>query len=343
MNCFVASAFDHEDVDAIYDLAIRPVLAEFKLRPSRVDRVEHNDDIDDEIFRLIDESSLCIADLTYARPSVYYEAGYAFGKGMPVIYLARSDHFRAQQNDPAGNLRVHFDLQMKNIIPWTEPNEAFRTRLRKRLRHVLRPMLREQQLSQSKRDDEKRFGATSQNEQLVALLNKAKSLLRTRGYSRGRYPEDRPSGRDPHHAHLQKFEGKTYRQVHILARPAVTKKALELLPFLWLPFLTQQEDAQIKKIESVCLVIALRAVTPTALRALFPSWTPISDRLLRRTAGASMRDEVPHSTTIAVIDGLKSLPAFAQRCRQIVGELEKGQQGGGEVRPARGGPHAPHR
>lgn len=68
MNCFVASAFDHDDVDAVYDRAIRPVLREFNVRPFRVDRVEHNDDIDDRIFQLIERSDLCIADLTYGGP-----------------------------------------------------------------------------------------------------------------------------------------------------------------------------------------------------------------------------------------------------------------------------------
>ena len=28
MNCFTASAFDHDDIDAVYDKAICPVLAE---------------------------------------------------------------------------------------------------------------------------------------------------------------------------------------------------------------------------------------------------------------------------------------------------------------------------
>lgn len=118
MNCFVASALDHDDVDAVYDRTICPVLKEFNIRPFQVDRVEHNDDIDDRIFQLIDNFDLCISDLTYARPSVYYEAGYAFGRGKPVVYVARSDHFRAQPNDEVGNLRVHFNLQMKNIIRW---------------------------------------------------------------------------------------------------------------------------------------------------------------------------------------------------------------------------------
>ena len=53
MKCFIASAFDHADVDAIFNKAITPVLGELKIKKLRVDRVEHNDDIDDKIFSLI--------------------------------------------------------------------------------------------------------------------------------------------------------------------------------------------------------------------------------------------------------------------------------------------------
>ena len=41
--------------------------------------INMNDDIDDKIFALLNSSHLCIADLTHARPSVYYEAGVLHG------------------------------------------------------------------------------------------------------------------------------------------------------------------------------------------------------------------------------------------------------------------------
>ena len=189
MNCFVASALGYEDVDAIYERGIRPVLKKLKVKPLRVDRVEHNEDIDDKIFELIDQSDLCIADLTYARPSVYYEAGYAFGQGKPVIYIARSDHFIPRVDDKAGNLRVHFDLQMKNIIKWKRPDDGFKNRLFNRLEYILKPLLRQKQIFREKSKVEAKFKALSQNRQLSGLIVKAKSLLRMRGYSKRVYPK----------------------------------------------------------------------------------------------------------------------------------------------------------
>src|SRR5262245_31154821 len=83
MKCFIASALGRPDVDAVYDKCVIPVLERLRVAVSRVDRVEHNDDIDDKIFALLDAADFAIADLSYARPSVYYEAGYAAGAGKP--------------------------------------------------------------------------------------------------------------------------------------------------------------------------------------------------------------------------------------------------------------------
>lgn len=145
LKCFVASAIGHDDVDQILDEAITPVLNDREIDVKRVDRVEHNDDIDDKIFELIEAADFCIADLTYARPSVYYEAGYASGLGKPVLYTSRSDHLRARDDDPHGLLRVHFDLQMKNIITWTAPNITFMRKLKRRVNFVTKPLLVERQ------------------------------------------------------------------------------------------------------------------------------------------------------------------------------------------------------
>jgi nucleoside 2-deoxyribosyltransferase len=84
MKCFLAMAFDNADTDQVFDEAIEPVLNSLHIRVLRVDREEHNDDIDDKIFEFLNAADFCIADLTYARPSVYYEAGYAFGQNKRV-------------------------------------------------------------------------------------------------------------------------------------------------------------------------------------------------------------------------------------------------------------------
>lgn len=325
MNCFVASAFDHEDVDAIYDLAIRPVLKELKLHPLRVDRVEHNDDIDDRIFRLIDQSQLCIADLTHARPSVYYEAGYAFGTGKQVIYLARKDHFRAREDDKAGNLRVHFDLQMKNIIPWTEPNEAFRKRLRSRLRHVLRPLLRSREEEHAKSEERDRFAALSQNERLSGLVAKGRALLYSRGFKKGPRSDFGPLRRYPYYAYLWQTSQNAYVQVHLLAFPAINKTSLEGVHWLWpSPMLTREQDRIVREVRSFCVVAALRASREQSLTALLPSWTPLAKGIFTKEFD-SISDDLPQTGTVMFIDGIRAQDEFVNRFRPMIDTMTKGQ------------------
>ena len=105
LKCFVASAFDHDVIDTLYDNGIKRVLLDKGIAPLCVNRVEHNDDIDDKILELIDECDFCIADLTFARPSVYYEAGRVDGLGKPVIFTSRKDHFKPTQGDDYGDIQ----------------------------------------------------------------------------------------------------------------------------------------------------------------------------------------------------------------------------------------------
>lgn len=322
MNCFIASAFGYSDVDEIYDKIICPVLKGLGLRPFRVDRVEHNDDIDDQIFSLIDRCQVCIADLTYARPSVYYEAGYAFGNGKPVIYIARADHFRARENDRAGNLRVHFDLQMKNIISWTESHDAFKRRLQSRLKHVIKPLLEQQEAADAEHHCEKAFAALSQNEQLTALRSKAVNLLRSRGYSRGASREDRRLGYGLYDTQLKKTSKKTYHQVHVLIRPSVNKADLKFIRYLWLSMLSKEEYEAVKRIESTCLIISLSPTRTALIKAQFPNWTPIDERTYSRSDFRSLGEDIPESAIITVMDSIRSVEQFSEKFRAFLQRFE---------------------
>ncbi len=317
MDCFIASAFNYKDVDAIYDRIICPVLSEFNLRPLRVDRVEHNDDIDDQIFKLIDQSQILIADLTYARPSVYYEAGCAFGMGKPVIYFARKDHFHARPEDPAGNLRIHFDLQMKNIIPWTEPNDTLKRRLRSRLRHVLKPILRDRQVSEVKQEQERRFAAQSQYQALIELTNKSSSILHSLGYKTGEGTSFVPLRDNPRYAHLIKSSAKIQHHVHIIAIDTVNKTSATYPSWVFDTGITYQDRKKLKRINSICFFVTLRSIRETTLVSLFPSWSPISEHIFIKSETPDS-GEALHLREIAVIDGVKSVEDFADRFKSVM-------------------------
>ena len=140
LRCFVAMAFDNADTDDWYDNTLTPLLTSVGATVRRVDRIEHNDDIDDKIIEEIRAADFMVADLTYARPSVYFEAGFA-QRQIPVVYTVRADHFAPQPDAP--QLKVHFDLAMRNIIAWRTPRDAqFTKRMKARVTQVIAPIVK---------------------------------------------------------------------------------------------------------------------------------------------------------------------------------------------------------
>ena len=99
LQCFVAMAFGRPDTDRWYDSTLKPLLIKHGLAPRRVDRITHNDNVDQRILKELGKADLVVADLTYARPSVYFEAGHAHGRELPVIYTARWDHLKPSADD----------------------------------------------------------------------------------------------------------------------------------------------------------------------------------------------------------------------------------------------------
>ena len=56
----------------------------------------------------IKNSRFVVADATDQRPGVYFEAGYAMGLGLPVLWSVREDDLQ----------NVHFDTRQYNYIIW---------------------------------------------------------------------------------------------------------------------------------------------------------------------------------------------------------------------------------
>ena len=104
---FCAMWFDPQ-VRPFYEQAIAPAIRACGFEPVRLDYTEYNHSIDDEIIASIRRARFVVADLTGHRGGVYYEAGFAHGLGLPVIFMLRED-------DQAC---VHFDVRQQNFILW---------------------------------------------------------------------------------------------------------------------------------------------------------------------------------------------------------------------------------
>jgi nucleoside 2-deoxyribosyltransferase len=109
---FVAMSFAPELNDA-FDNGIYIAVDEAKYKTIRVDREQHNDKIDDKIISEIRRSSLLVADVTMHRQGVYFEAGFAMGLGIPVIWTCRDTDID----------EAHFDTRQYNHIVWSNPQE----------------------------------------------------------------------------------------------------------------------------------------------------------------------------------------------------------------------------
>lgn len=111
-QAFVAMSFSAE-LFPIWDEGFRPALQSVGYTPIRVDTKQTNDKIDDKIIADIRKSGLVVADFTEQRGGVYFEAGFAYGLGTPVIYTCRNDEID----------KIHFDTRQYNHIFWQDATD----------------------------------------------------------------------------------------------------------------------------------------------------------------------------------------------------------------------------
>lgn len=108
---FVVMRFS-DDMFAIWASAFAPAIKRAGFDPHLANDPAHNDRIDARIITEIKQCRFVVADVTWARPNAYFEAGYALGLGRPVIWTCREDRVDTD---------AHFDTRQYNYIRWTEP------------------------------------------------------------------------------------------------------------------------------------------------------------------------------------------------------------------------------
>ncbi len=128
-QAFVAMWFD-ESMDPVWSKGIEPAIKDAGYKPIRIDQKHHLNKIDDQIITEIRRSQFLVADFTHGddgpRGGVYYEAGFARGLGLRVIFTCHADALDA----------VHFDTRQYPHILWRSPDEL-RTLLSTRISAVL--------------------------------------------------------------------------------------------------------------------------------------------------------------------------------------------------------------
>jgi hypothetical protein len=114
-TAFVAMWFD-ESLTEAYTKGIQLAIEECGFRAVRVDLEDtNNDDIVYEILAKIRASRFVVADVTGHRQGVYFEAGFAKGLSIPVIWTCKTDDFRKEHRT--------FDTEHFNHVVWNDAND----------------------------------------------------------------------------------------------------------------------------------------------------------------------------------------------------------------------------
>ncbi len=91
--------------------AVKEMVERFGIKAITADEIEHEGVITDRILKEIDTSEFLLADLSYERPNVYYEIGYAHSRGKRVSLYRRA------------GTKLHFDLAQWNCPEYSNTTE----------------------------------------------------------------------------------------------------------------------------------------------------------------------------------------------------------------------------
>jgi nucleoside 2-deoxyribosyltransferase len=283
--CFIASAFGYDDVDTIFSKAIVPVLKELKLRPCRVDKINHNDKIDSKIIELMHQCDFAIVDLTYARPSAYFEAGYVEGMGKKVIYICRKDHFLPKESDTLGTNRVHFDLITKNIISWTNPDALLKKKLKTRISLIARPLFSKMKASLEDAESKREFETMSLNKRLTLMENTIVSFLHKKNFNTG-------AGAFMYNSY---YKGKTLLRLSV--DESILQDQLQLTDLKDLNFLYKNKYAKVIRV-----YCAIKTTPKSRIEKALRLYDPLGNNCYQNG-----------NSTVFIIDGIDSLARLNQK------------------------------
>ena len=121
LTCFVIAPLGEtgsqtrQDSDDLLELVIKPVMEVFDIEVIRGDHRNESGQIDVDVIKLVQESELCIADLSLENVNVYYELGRRDETGRPIILL-KSVNSEDLPVDVATRRYIEFDLDSRRAL-----------------------------------------------------------------------------------------------------------------------------------------------------------------------------------------------------------------------------------
>jgi len=292
------------DTNVLHFKVLKPLLRDrLGINALRIDELHHNENIDIRLLREIDRSDLLIADLTYERPSVYLEAGYALGQKKPVVYTCRFDHFSRQSQ-----YQVHFDLRQKNILQWKSPTDPqFAKLLIARLRETLAPTLRKRETDEQERREQEQFLSLSPESRSTLLDAAAGQFLRKHRIHLDLKERDLY----PFRLRGYRLHGTVRETVEVHVFPAITKGRLAHVwgwtSFYPVPVLKGMRSTLRHKI-----LVSEGTATRARVEAVFREYALTGPRTwaAEPTQDAEGR---PDQAFLHVIDGVRSVPMLKRQ------------------------------
>ena len=120
-TCFIISPIGEtgseirENADDLRDLIIRPALEIYQFEVIRGDHRSEAGQIDVDIIRAVQESDLCVVDVSLPNPNVYYEFGRRDETGKPIILL-KAKNSEDLPVDVATRRYIEYDLDSRHGI-----------------------------------------------------------------------------------------------------------------------------------------------------------------------------------------------------------------------------------
>jgi hypothetical protein len=131
--CFVIQPFDKGKYDKRYNDIYLPAIQEAGLEAYRVDNDPSVTVPIDAIESGIQKASICLADITEDNPNVWYELGYAFATGCPIVMVSSEE--RTGKKYP-------FDIQHRAIISYSPASLSDFQNLKKQISNRLQALMK---------------------------------------------------------------------------------------------------------------------------------------------------------------------------------------------------------
>lgn len=121
-HVFMAMEYGDDVLDSVVRDHWTPAVAQAGFELRRLDQGQGAGLIDDHLRVQIRTARLLVCDLTHGNRGAYWEAGFAEGLGIPVIYTCRRDVFEDKDHKDY----PHFDTNHWLTVPWdaAKPAEA---------------------------------------------------------------------------------------------------------------------------------------------------------------------------------------------------------------------------